>query len=138
MQAISCRVFVDVMHELGIANSVVEAVRTEVARYPGTYPVRVGVRIGEITALDQEALRFCFEAITRETDYESLELQIELCARKHRCTNCGTEFVVHDYDVLCPKCASAATTCIAGEELELSFLEVEEYGTGSAGTKSTQ
>jgi len=126
------------MHELGIANSVLEAVRTEVTRYPGTYPVRVGVRIGEITALDQEALRFCFEAITRETQYEQLELQIELCQRRHRCAACSTEFIVRDYDVRCPNCQSPATTCIGGEELELSFLEVEEYGTGSAGTKSTQ
>ena len=50
------------MHEMGIANSVIEAVRTEAARYPGSSPRKVGLRIGELAAVDPESLRFCFEA----------------------------------------------------------------------------
>ncbi len=66
------------MHEMGIANSVLEAVRTEMLRYPGSYPCKVGVRIGELAAIDQDALRFCFEAMVHETDLESLALEIEV------------------------------------------------------------
>jgi len=123
---------------MGIANSVLEAVRTEMGRHPGTYPCRVGVRIGEMAAIDQEALRFCFEAIIQETDLESLELGIEVCHRRHRCQVCGRDFVVRDYDSRCPHCASLETTCISGDELELAYLEVEEYGASTAGAKSTQ
>jgi hydrogenase nickel incorporation protein HypA/HybF len=126
------------MHEMGIANSVLEAVRTEMGLHPGTYPCKVGVRIGEIAAIDQDALRFCFEAITRETDLESLELEIEVCPRRHRCQACGRDFVVRDYDSRCPQCASLDTTCIGGDELELAYLEVEEYGTSTVGAESTQ
>ena len=126
------------MHEMGIANSVLDAVRAEAARFPGTYPVKVCVRIGEIAAIDQEALRFCFEALTRETDLESLELQIEVCPRRNRCMACRVDFMVHDYDTRCPQCGQIATVCIGGDELELAYLEVEKYGTCSAGTKSTQ
>jgi hydrogenase nickel incorporation protein HypA/HybF len=126
------------MHEMGIANSVLEAVRTEMLRYPGTYPCRVGIRIGEMVAIDQDALRFCFEAMILDTNLECLELGIELRPRQHRCDVCGREFVVHDYDFSCPKCASPQTTCFSGDELELAYLEVEEYGTITAGTKSTQ
>lgn len=126
------------MHEMGIANSVLEAVRTEMVRYPGSYPCRVGVRIGEMAAIDQDALRFCFEAIVKETDLESLELGIELCPRRHRCRPCGCEFVVRDYDSQCPQCMSFETTCVSGDELELAYLEVEEYGSSSVGAKSTQ
>jgi Zn finger protein HypA/HybF involved in hydrogenase expression len=56
------------MHEMGIANSVLDAVQTEMGRHPGTYPCKVGVRIGEMAAIDQDALRFCFEAMIQETD----------------------------------------------------------------------
>jgi len=126
------------MHEMGIANSVLEAVRTEMGLHPGTYPCKVGVRIGEIAAIDQDALRFCFEAITRETDLESLELVIEVCPRRHRCQACGRDFVVRDYDSRCPQCASLDTACIGGDELELAYLEVEEYGASTVGAKSTQ
>jgi hydrogenase nickel incorporation protein HypA/HybF len=126
------------MHEMGIANSVLEAVRTEMGLHPGTYPCKVGVRIGEMAAIDPEALRFCFEAIILGTDLESLALGIEVCPRRHRCQVCGREFIVRDYDSRCPQCASLETTCISGDELELAYLEVEEYGPSAVGTKSTQ
>ena len=123
---------------MGIANSVLEAVRTEMGRHPGTYPCRVGVRIGEMAAIDQDALRFCFEAIVRETDLESLKLGIEVCPLRYRCQACGRDFVVRDYDAHCPQCAGLDTTCIGGDELELAYLEVEEYGPSAVGAKSTQ
>jgi hydrogenase nickel incorporation protein HypA/HybF len=126
------------MHEMGIANSVLQAVRTEMGLHPGTYPCKVGVRIGEMAAVDPEALRFCFEAIILGTDLESLALGIEVCLRRHRCQLCGREFIVRDYDSRCPQCASLETTCISGDELELAYLEVEEYGPSAVGTKSTQ
>jgi len=126
------------MHELGIANSVLEAVRTEMGRHPGTYPCKVGVRIGEMAAIDPESLRFCFEVIIQDTDLESLELGIEVCPRRHRCRVFGNDFIVRDYDSRCPQCASLETTCISGDELELAYLEVEEYGPSTVGAKSSQ
>ena len=128
----------EIMHEMGIANSVLEAVRTEMGLHPGTYPCKVGVRIGEMAAIDPEALRFCFEAIILGTDLESLALGIEVCPRRHRCQLCGREFIVRDYDSRCPQCASLETTCISGDELELAYLEIEEYGPSAVGAKSTQ
>ena len=126
------------MHEMGIANSVLQAVHNEMRRYPESYPSKVCVRIGEMAAVDQDSLRFCFEAITRETDFEKLQLEIEICSLKYRCRRCESEFVVRDYDVRCPHCAGVETQCISGDELELAYLEVEEYGTSTVGTQSTQ
>jgi len=126
------------MHEMGIANSVLEAVRTEMGLHPGTYPCKVGVRIGEMAAIDQDALRFCFEAMIQETDLASLELGIETCPLRYRCQVCGRDFVVRDYDSRCSQCASPETTYISGDELELAYLEVEEYEPSTVGAKSTQ
>jgi hydrogenase nickel incorporation protein HypA/HybF len=125
------------MHEMGIANSVLEAVRSEMVRYPDSYPCKVGVRIGQMAAIDPEALRFCFEAMIQETEFASLELAIEFCPRRHRCLVCGHEFTVHDYDVSCPQCTSLVTTCISGDELELAYMEVEQYGPSPVGAQST-
>ena len=126
------------MHEMGIANSVLEAVRVEAARHQGSYPRRVGVRIGELAAVDPSALEFCFDALTRETDLESLQLEIEICPRRHRCLDCVAEFGVKDYDFECPQCRSLRSECLSGDELELAYLEVEENGTGTAGKESPE
>jgi hydrogenase nickel incorporation protein HypA/HybF len=126
------------MHEMGIACEVLAAVRREAQRHPGKAPRKIGLRIGELAAVDPEALRFCFEAITRDTDMESLELEIEICPFRFRCLACGHEFVVRNYETQCPQCADLKTECIGGQELDLAYLEVDDHEPSAAGAKSTQ
>ena len=68
------------MHEMGIASSILDAIRKETAMRPGYRAAKVGVRIGELGGVDTESLRFCFEAVVRGTDLEPLELGIEYCS----------------------------------------------------------
>ncbi len=114
------------MHELSIANNLLEAVQAEAQNHPGARFIRLGVRVGELTAVDPEALTFCFQVLVRGTELEALELEIEHVPRQHRCQHCGQEFTVVDYDVTCPACDTSETECIAGTELELAYLEMEE------------
>jgi len=120
------------MHELGIAQSVIDAVQIEAARHPGAKPSKVAVRIGELSAIDPEALRFSFDALIRESELEGLELEIEVCPRRHRCDDCGTEFDVKDFVFACPHCDGTRNQCISGEELELAYLELEEHEPSTA------
>jgi len=115
------------MHEIGIANSILDAVRAEAERHSGTEPRKVAVRIGELAAVDADALRFAFEILTRDTDLETLELDIELCPRRQHCCACGAEFDVIDYKLHCPQCGEERSECISGEQLELAYLEMDEH-----------
>jgi hydrogenase nickel incorporation protein HypA/HybF len=126
------------MHELGIANSILDAVRCELQRHPDARATAVGVRIGELAAIDEDALRFGFETLVRDTELEGLRLAIEWCPRRHRCRNCQCEFKVREYDFQCPQCRAVATGCVSGNELELAYLEVEGHESSPAGTKSSQ
>ena len=119
------------MHELGIAQSVLDAVQAEAAKRDAK-PVKVGLRIGELAAIESDALRFSFEALTRETDLEGLELEIEMCPRRHRCLECGSEFSVHDFVFECPQCGANRNECISGEELDLAYIELEEHEPSTA------
>jgi|SRR5579864_6671717 len=120
------------MHELSIAQSVLEAVQAEAARHPGATPTKIGLKIGELAAVDPDALQFAFEVLTRETELEGLKLEIRFCLRRHRCLDCGTEFDVKDFDFRCAKCQSTRSECISGDELELAFLELEEHEPSTA------
>ena len=125
------------MHEMGIANSILEAVATELRRHPGSRASKVGVRIGELAAIDADSLRFCFDALSRDTDLEGLQLQIEVCPRRHSCDPCSETFAVHDYEFACPKCGSLQTRFVSGDELELAYLEVEENEPSALAEKSS-
>ena len=65
------------MHEMSIANSVMDAVRSEVTRRPGARASKVGLRLGEWAGVDAESLRFCFEVLVKDTEVEPLALEIE-------------------------------------------------------------
>lgn len=115
------------MHELSIAQSVLAAVEAEAASHPGAKPMKVGLRIGELAAVDPEALRFGFEVLTQDSEFKGLQLEIEFCPRRHRCSDCGTEFTVKDFDFRCTNCQSKQNECISGDQLEIAYLELEEH-----------
>lgn len=114
------------MHELGIANSILDGVAAEVSRRAGARPVKVGVRVGELAGLDPDALRFAFEALTLDTPLAGLLLDIEFRASRSRCNDCSHEFEVRNFELLCPACGSLTTSRISGDELEFAYLEIEE------------
>jgi len=114
------------MHELSIANSVLETVQAEMARRPGAAPVKVAVRVGELSGIEPDALAFSFEALVSDSEWPALKLEIETRPREHRCLDCGAVFRIVDYDFICPACHGSQTQCVAGDELELLYLEVEE------------
>jgi hydrogenase nickel incorporation protein HypA/HybF len=116
------------MHELSIAESILEAVRKELVNHPGARPTRVGLRIGELAAVDVDSLSFCFEAVVKGTDWESLQLDARVCSQHRVCRGCGNEFAVVEYSANCPACAGGSTTLTSGDELDFDYLEVETDG----------
>ncbi len=114
------------MHELSIATSVLEAVSKEAERRPGARIVKVGLRIGEVAGVDCDALSFGWEVITKDTEWDGIRLEIEHIPRRQRCTSCGHEFAASDFMTVCPKCSELMTITIAGDELDIAYLEVDD------------
>ena len=117
------------MHELSIAESILDAVRKEIALHPGTVPTRVGIKIGSMAAIDSESLTFCFDAIVTGTEWANLKLETNVVPAQRICNNCRDVFVVEDYNSICPACGSSETLPDGGDELDLEYLEVENAGT---------
>ena len=114
------------VHEVGIAASILESVEAEARRRPGARFEVVGVRIGELSNVDKDALEFAFEALTRNTPLAGLRLEVEWCARRQKCLDCAAEFAVREFDLRCPSCGTDKTSCIGGTELDIAYLELEE------------
>jgi hydrogenase nickel incorporation protein HypA/HybF len=126
------------MHELSIAESILEAVRTELTNHPGARPIRIGLRIGELSAVDVDSLSFCFEAMLKDTDWESLQLDLRVCPQRRLCKDCGNDFAVVEYNANCPACSGSNTKLTSGDELDFDYLEVETDGTPAVEVKGTE
>ena len=114
------------LHEMSIAASVLDAVQAEAALHQGARATRAGLRIGELSGVEVESLRFCLEVLVTDTDLASLAFDIEVVPWTRRCRACATVFQVTDARPECAACGSGDTEAAGGDQMELSFLELEE------------
>jgi hydrogenase nickel incorporation protein HypA/HybF len=106
------------MHELGITQSVVEAVTDRT----GSSPVAsVRVRVGRLAGVVPDAMRFCFELVTAGTPLEGAVLEIEQPEGRGRCRTCGAGFPLTDLILLCD-CGSADVEVLSGRELAVASV----------------
>jgi hydrogenase nickel incorporation protein HypA/HybF len=110
------------MHELSIATSVLEAV---VESAKGARVTGVGLRVGEVSGVDADSLRFCLEVLVSGTDLEPLPFAIEYCPRTNRCPHCERVFAVAEGKFACPGCGAEDTRPAGGAELEIAYLEID-------------
>ncbi|MBZ5621684.1 MAG: hydrogenase maturation nickel metallochaperone HypA [Acidobacteriia bacterium] len=111
---------------MSIAQAVLDAVHIEAGLRPGGRLTRVGLRIGELSGVEPESLRFCLETLVTGTDLDPLAFELELCPWTRCCRPCGAPFRVVDCIPTCPACGSADTEAAGGDQMELSYLELEE------------
>jgi hydrogenase nickel incorporation protein HypA/HybF len=119
------------MNELGIASSLLDTVRNKAAEFPRSHASRVGVRVGEWSGVDVEALRFCIESLATSSHMNGLRVEIDTLQNRNQCKRCGWVFRVvfrSDHsEIRCPYCNSRQTMSLTGgTELDVSFVELEE------------
>ena len=108
------------MHELGITQEIV-AVVTE--RDRGARVRRVVLRIGKLSAVLPDAVRFCFELCSEGTALEGATLDIIETPGRARCRACGSEVVLERPFGVCV-CGGNDLDWLAGEELLIQEMEV--------------
>jgi hydrogenase nickel incorporation protein HypA/HybF len=112
------------MHELSIALSMIDQVEQQSAAQSGG--VRsIQVKIGALSGVDVEALRFAWEIARAGTPLADAQLEIEFVPLMVRCPSCGVTRITQIFSVACPGCVDAEQEILAGKELELISLEVD-------------
>jgi len=117
------------MHEFGIAQGIVKAVSAQADGLgDGERVMKVAVRVGALSGIDVEALRFSFNAITSDSEFADLELVVECQEHRRACETCSNEFEVdvQAFDSACPSCGNPRTSFVTGDELEIAYLEVDD------------
>ncbi|MGI9083856.1 MAG: hydrogenase maturation nickel metallochaperone HypA [Aeromicrobium sp.] len=108
------------MHELAIAESVVEAI---LERTDQRQVTTVRLAVGKLSGVVPDALEFCFDLATAGTPLEGASLEIVEPSGQARCHACARDFDVDDLILLCP-CGSADVEVVAGRELSVTSVEV--------------
>lgn len=115
------------MHEMGIALEIIEIVKSSIpADMAGNRVRAVHLKIGKLSAVIPESLRFCFEVAVRETPLDGAVLAIEEIPVKARCKGCSHEWTVDGPAFSCPRCDSGAIDLLSGRELDIHSIEIED------------
>jgi hydrogenase nickel incorporation protein HypA/HybF len=115
------------MHELSIANSIVE-IATEHASDAGAEKVKsITLRIGALSCVHKSALEFSFELVTRDTILDGAKLVIIEVPVTVFCSPCDQEVPLPGIQSFrCPICNTPSADIRQGKELDIDSIEIVE------------
>ena len=116
------------MHELAIAEQIVDVVMTQVEAHNIERVACVRIQIGDAMSVVGDSLSFSFEMIASFTpQLEGAKLLIDTVPHRARCRSCEQEFTVQHHIMQCPSCQKWDADVISGTEFRV--LDMETVGT---------
>jgi hydrogenase nickel incorporation protein HypA/HybF len=123
------------MHELSIASGLVDKLLDFAEKNPDKKIVEVLLAVGELSHIESEQLRFCYEAITTETPLAGSKLEIERIDAMVKCPHCSYRGRPKYWDgalsgipvatLECPSCGKT-TEATDGQECAIKSLRFIE------------
>ncbi len=113
------------MHEVALAQGLVELVVNAVQKDGARRARTVFLDVGTLSHVMPEALEFGFEVAARGTVAEGARLEFRRPKGRGACTDCGKTSEIDARPALCPACGSARVLIEGGDELRVTELEVD-------------
>jgi hydrogenase nickel incorporation protein HypA/HybF len=122
------------MHELSMAEAIVETVIDTAQKNDAIEVLEVTIDIGRLTMLNPEQLSFMIGVITDENELlKNTKFTIEETPVTIECKSCGYEgeFEVDESDpfspiVICPKCEGIKVSVKSGRECTVKNIQIEK------------
>jgi hydrogenase nickel incorporation protein HypA/HybF len=114
------------MHELSIALGIVEMAEQEARARGAVHVSAVHLKLGQLSGVVKEALRFSYAVSCEGTLLEGSVLVIEEMPAMVFCDQCdGARLLPSIQSFSCPVCGKPTPKVIRGQELELVAMEIE-------------
>ena len=114
------------MHELSLAQNIIETVKQNVTADELTKVREVIVEVGAFSGVVADSLKFSFEAITSGTELNDAVMTIVDIPFCLKCNDCGNETSTEIPMLLCSICGSSNTQIFSGDELRVKELKIED------------
>jgi hydrogenase nickel incorporation protein HypA/HybF len=114
------------MHELSVAQSIVEIIQQHVPESELERVAVVRLKIGAVAGVVPESLEFSFQSITAESLLRHARLEIESIPFRIHCNTCNTTTENEVGFMLCSMCGSTDTKILSGSELNITEIEISE------------
>lgn len=82
----------------------------------------IHMKIGEMSGVCVESLRFAFEVLSKGTVSEDADLDIEKVPLLVSCGDCGARFKPREFTFICTRCGSKKLNVESGREMEIDYI----------------
>ncbi len=113
------------MHELSLAESVIQIVGTTARREGATRVRAVRLAIGQLAAVEVEALRFCFGAVSRGTLADGAALEIDVVPGEGWCEDCQATVRMAEALAACARCGALGLRVTGGTGMRVEDVLIE-------------
>lgn len=110
------------MHEMPIAQAIVDQAVQAVAPHGATRIDAIEVEIGRMRQIVPEALQVAFTATSEGTIASGARLEITEIEMIARCLRCGEQFTPEIALYVCPACGQADVQVVAGNDMILKSI----------------
>lgn len=113
------------MHEMSLCESVLDILEQQALAQHFSRVKTVWLEIGQLSSVEPDAMRFCFDVVTKNTLAEHARLEIIATSGSAWCLPCGQEVAIQTLYDACPHCGSAQLQVVSGDAMRIKELEVE-------------
>ncbi|MDR1356830.1 MAG: hydrogenase maturation nickel metallochaperone HypA [Tannerellaceae bacterium] len=110
------------MHELSIAQGILELVEEQVRRRSLSSVEEVEIDVGRLAGVETQALTIAIECVARNTVMENARIVRNDIEGEGLCGDCGRCFVIEELFAPCPDCGSCAVRVVKGKELRVKSI----------------
>jgi hydrogenase nickel incorporation protein HypA/HybF len=112
------------MHEMAIAEGMLEIVEEAARTNDAARVASVCLELGALSHVEVDALRFCFDAVTRGGPAAGAQLHVVMTPGEGWCMPCGTRVPVAALGDGCPRCGSYQVEITGGTEMRVREIEI--------------
>ena len=110
------------MHELSLTQNLLDIA----LQHAGEKHIRhVNLSIGEFSDEREEAIRFYWADLARDTAAHEAQLHFQRVEAQMQCLACETIFHPTEEDSLCPACGSHRLKLLSGDDVRLESIDVD-------------
>ena len=113
------------MHEMSLAEGVLQIIEGAAQKQNFSRVRTVWLEIGQLAGVEAEAMKFCFDAVMRDSIAQDAELVIIELPGQAWCMACSDTVHVQALFDACPKCGSHQVQVTGGNEMRVKELDVE-------------
>jgi hydrogenase nickel incorporation protein HypA/HybF len=113
------------MHEMALAEGVIQLVEETAQREQAQRVKLVVLEIGQLSSVEPEALKFCFQAVARGSIAEGAALEIVEVPGLGWCLACAETVPMKELYGACPKCGSYQMQATGGTEMRVKEIEID-------------